>query len=223
MLQTYVCVWALVSSGTGEGDEFMAPFVDHKTAHCGEKEERDVSLTVSHTPDLRAGLIGRNITAENVCLNNWRKCNQQSSSACLHAYTHENVAKRSRVFGPLMSVASIAWPSPTGHAHRCHSTPTRSADMRICGLAVKKSFFDSGELFSPDVLPVPFICSFIREKKKKSKRFYSHTICLPCSLSGRLFASCALLCSSPPYLGGFFCSLALPASSHLPDNLTTID
>lgn len=56
VLQTYVCVWTLVSSGTGEGDEFMAPFVDHKTAHCGEKEERDVSLTVSHTlvPHLRA-------------------------------------------------------------------------------------------------------------------------------------------------------------------------
>lgn len=35
---TYVCVWTLVGAGAGEGDEFMAPFVDHKTADCGEKE-----------------------------------------------------------------------------------------------------------------------------------------------------------------------------------------
>lgn len=55
-------------------------------------------------------------------------------------------------------------------------------------------------------LQYPFICPFFREKKK---HFYSHTICLPCSLSGRLFASCALLCSSPPYLGGLsLCQLA---------------
>lgn len=35
---TYVCVWTLVGAGAGEGDEFMAPFVDHETADCGEKE-----------------------------------------------------------------------------------------------------------------------------------------------------------------------------------------
>lgn len=94
VLQTYVCVWTLVSSGTGEGDELMAPFVDHEAAHCGENEKRVVSLTVAHTPDprLRAGLVGRNVKAENVCLNNCqstmilmrRKRNQQSSLACLH-------------------------------------------------------------------------------------------------------------------------------------------
>lgn len=38
VLRTYVCVWTLVGAGTGEGDEFMTPFVDHKTADCGEKE-----------------------------------------------------------------------------------------------------------------------------------------------------------------------------------------
>ena len=32
-VRTYICVRTLVGSGTGEADEFMAPFVDHKTAH----------------------------------------------------------------------------------------------------------------------------------------------------------------------------------------------
>lgn len=33
VLKTYICVRTLVGSGTGEGDELMAPFVNHKTAH----------------------------------------------------------------------------------------------------------------------------------------------------------------------------------------------
>ncbi len=33
VLTTYVCVGTLIGSGTGESDELMAPFVNHKTAH----------------------------------------------------------------------------------------------------------------------------------------------------------------------------------------------
>lgn len=32
-LLTYICVGAFVGSRTGEADELMAPFMDHKTAH----------------------------------------------------------------------------------------------------------------------------------------------------------------------------------------------
>lgn len=38
-LETYICVRTLVSSGTAEGDEFMAALVDHKTANCGGGRE----------------------------------------------------------------------------------------------------------------------------------------------------------------------------------------
>lgn len=39
VLRTYVCVRTLVGSRTGEGDEFMAPFVNHKTAHWQKREK----------------------------------------------------------------------------------------------------------------------------------------------------------------------------------------
>lgn len=32
-MKTYVRIWALVGTGTGEGDELMAPLVHHETAH----------------------------------------------------------------------------------------------------------------------------------------------------------------------------------------------
>jgi len=32
---THICVGALVGPWTGERNKLMAPFVDHKTAHCG--------------------------------------------------------------------------------------------------------------------------------------------------------------------------------------------
>lgn len=102
------------------------------------------------------------------------KRNQQSKSACLHAYTHENVTKRCRVFGPLMSVASIAWPSPTGPAHRCPSTPTWSADMRICGLAGKRASSTLVNCSGPMSFQFHL---FVHLSEKKNKTFlFSHNL-----------------------------------------------